>query len=263
MKASPKASYESVRQGYTAEKARATLVNDLWGHFVIRPISLRLTPLFINLGFSANVVTVLGLMLLICGLVFILLGAVNPFNFIIGAVFINIYVLFDHIDGNIARFWNRCSMFGEFLDNTIGMAFHTFLPVCLGLALFFNSSERSIFTMGIEVPRWFWLAAGAVGLGAGLFRKVVNLRFQVLMGSQVGKTEHKIAISTVLPRAILSLKEPLLMIASLVGALGFFLVGYALYDLALLLVMIALFLRKALLIDRWRSQEQPGKGEKL
>ena len=261
-----KVSALDIRQSYTSEKARSDLVAHLWTYLVLRPISFALTPLFVNLGFSANTVTALGLIPLFGGLGFILLGAVSSLNFVIGATLINIWLLCDAIDGDIARFRGQSSRFGALLDFIVGLVYHTFLPLCLGLGLYLGTPEgSSMLALGLEPPpRWFWLVAGAVELSAGLFRKVISLQCQSIVGKQDKKQENsRITIWTVLPRAILSFKAPLLMIASLVGTLGLFLFGYATYNLVTLLAMIALSLRKAFLVDRQHSQGESGKEESL
>lgn len=244
-----KASVLDIRQSYTSEKARHDLMGQLWLYLVWRPISFYLTPLFINLGFSANAVTGLGLITLICGLIFILSGATSPFNFIIGATLVSISRVLDCIDGNIARFRGQSSKFGALFDFIAQLIQDAFLPLCLGLGLYLASPEKVPLALGLELPGWWWLVAGGVDSSSGLFRRAVSLKSQ----SGVERLEQENSggiVWVVLPRAILSFKVPLLLIASLVGMLGPFLFGYAAYNLVCLFGMIVLSLRNALLVDR-------------
>ncbi len=253
-----KVSALDIRQSYTSEKARSDLFGGLW-IYVLRPVSFHLTPLFINLGFSANAVTALGLIPLLCGLVFILLGAASPFNFIVGALFANIWKLCDCIDGNIARFQGQVSKFGELFDWMVGTIFY-FYPVCVGLGLYLASPERSTLALGLELPRWFWLLAGVAELSASLFYQVVHREARMIMGAQTAfLADSNISIWTILPRAIVSFKAPLLLAASLAGVLGFWLFGYAAYNVVILVGMVLIALRKALLAD----EQQPNKEESL
>lgn len=64
-------SVSDIRRSYPSEKARSDLINHLWIYLVLRPLSFYVTPVFINLGLSANAVTGLGLFPLVGGLVFI------------------------------------------------------------------------------------------------------------------------------------------------------------------------------------------------
>ncbi len=249
-------SASDIRRSYSSEKARSDLVAQLWLYLVLRPVSFRLTPIFINLGISANTATVLGLIPLLCGLVLILLGATSPLNFIVGAFLVNIWYLCDCIDGNIARFQGQVSNFGALFDWMIGMFYHVFLPVCLGLGLYFASFERTIFDFGLTLPGWFWLLAGAVELFAGLFREAISMKAQKTIGSQVAfQLDAKISFWTILPRAILSFKAPLLLVASLLRVLGIWLFFYAVYNILTFVGMILLALRKALLSDRVASPD--------
>jgi phosphatidylglycerophosphate synthase len=257
-----KVSALDIRQSYTTEKARHDLIGWLWGYLVVRPISFHVTPLFINLGFSANAVTVLALITVICGLIFILSGATSPLNFIVGATLVNIYYLVDCIDGNISRFQGQSSEFGALFDCIVALIHEAFLPLCLGLGLYWAGPERVPLTSGIELPEWGWLVAGGVESSSGLFRRVVSLKSQSGVERLVERLEQEnlgVPVWAVLPRAILSFKGPLLLIASLVGALGLFLLFYAAYNLVSLFAMTALSLRNALLVDR----QQFDKGKNL
>jgi len=259
-----KVSASDIRQGYTS-KARSDLVANLWLYLALRPISFHLTPLFISLGFSANAVTALGFIPLLSGLVFILLGAASRFNFIVGAALLNIWLLSDCIDGNIARFRGENSKFGRLFDHIAGLILDVSLPVCLGLGLCLASNEHSTLALGLDIPGWFWLLAGAVTSSAGIFRKVVSLQFRRVVGGDqpVDLRDSSISIWTILPRAIISFQLPLLMIAALGGALNFFLLGYAVYGLVTLSAMICLSLRRAWLTDRQFDKQKALKKLKL
>lgn len=246
-----KISVLDIRQRYTYEKSRSDLVAHLWIYLVLRPISFYLTPPLINLGFSANAVTALGLVPLICGLAFILLGAISALNFIIGAALVNIWYLCDCIDGNIARFLGQCSKFGALFDFIVGLIYHTFLPLCLGLAIYLANSQHEMIAFQQKVPIWCWLVAGAVEPSAGLFRKVVSLQSRGVVGGQDAMQKNsRVTIWAILPRAVLSFKAPLLLVASLTGLLGLWLFGYAVYNLVSLVGIVSLSLRRARLEDR-------------
>lgn len=256
-RAKKKVSAFDIRQSYSTEKARSDLVAQTWLYLVLRPLSFHLTPFFINIGFSANVFTLLGLIPLLVGMVFIVLGATSWLNFVIGAVFINIWYLCDAIDGNIARFQSQTSKLGALLDWLVGMIYHTFLPVCLGVGLYLTSSVRPVFDFGLGLPNWFWLLAGAVELFAELFREVVSMQGRRIVGEQIAnQIDSEVTIKAILPRAILSFQMPMLLVSSLVGALGIFLIFYAVYNLGTLVGMVILSLRKALLADRQQMSKE-------
>lgn len=236
-------------------KALPDVRSNLWEYFVLRPISFRLTPLFIRLGFSANAVTALGMLLLICGLVFISLGATHRYNFIIGAALINISILLDYIDGNIARWRGQSSQFGALFDHIVGQVYCSFQPICLGLGLYLSSPEHSMFALGLEAPRWVWLVIGAVQSSSGLLSSEVRLRARGVVGLEE-RRRREITLGLVSYKTVGALRAPLFLIAALVGMLKFFLLGYAVFNLAALFATIGLFLRKAMLADRCHPEGQ-------
>jgi hypothetical protein len=87
---------------------------------------------------------------------------------------------------------------------------------------------------------------------------VVSLKSQSGVEVLVGRLEQGssgIPVWAVLPRAVLSFKGPLLLVASLAGALGSYLLFYAAYNLLTMSGMIALSLRNALRVDQQRFEE--------
>jgi phosphatidylglycerophosphate synthase len=241
VKKTSKISWEDIKRIYPEEKARLSLIRNPWGYFVVRPISYRITPLFINLGFSANAVTVLEFLLIICGLAFIISGAVYRYNLIAGALIINLAGILDRIDGNIARFHNRCSKFGEMFDFTVGIFSASFLPLCLGISIYLGAAN-SMSIWGRKLPGLFWLLVGITDSWIYLFRRALSLKYQILAGDKAWKPRWKIV--SILSAFPFSFKEPLLIVVLIIGVLDFFLFGYMVCNLVALLIIISMSLKK-------------------
>ncbi|MCH8012526.1 MAG: CDP-alcohol phosphatidyltransferase family protein [Candidatus Marinimicrobia bacterium] len=76
--------------------------------------SIYFTWLFLRLGISPNAVTVLsGIMSIIGG---ILLSSKSFLILILGVLFLHLYYLLDYSDGEVARYNNKVSITGHFLD---------------------------------------------------------------------------------------------------------------------------------------------------
>jgi len=246
-----KISCEDVRKGYTEEKARRDLTTEPWTYYVLRPLSFVITPFFIRIGLGANAVTLLGLVPLLSGIVFILFGSVSYSGFIIGAIFLNIWYLFDVIDGNIARFQETDSKYGALLDWTIGNICHILLPLCLGIGVYFSSFARPVFDFGLNLPSWFWLWISLVGLISNLFQNLVSLKGQAVVGEKIAnRIEYEISFRSILPRAIISSQLPMLFIASALNGLGIFIAFFSFYKVLVLFVMIIMTLKKARISDK-------------
>jgi len=241
VKKTSKISWEDIKRIYPEEKARLSLIRNPWGYFVVRPISYRITPLFINLGFSANAVTALELVLIICGLAFITSGAVYQYNLIAGALIINLAGILDRIDGNIARFHNRCSKFGEMFDFIVGIFSASFLPLCLGISIYLGGVS-SISIWGRKLPGLFWLLVGITDSWIYLFRRALSLKYQILADDKAWKPKWKIV--SILSAFPFSFKEPLLIVVLIIGVLDFFLFGYMVCNLVALLIIISMSLKK-------------------
>jgi len=106
----------------------------LWVYYVTRPISIAFTPIFTKLNVSANQTTVIGF---IFGLVSLMLAAYGAS--INAAVFYNIFLIFDSIDGNIARL-SQPSKRGELLDAITGDITNFLFVPCLAYGLHQNGS---------------------------------------------------------------------------------------------------------------------------
>jgi len=77
-------------------------------------ISKKVSPIFINFNFSANSVTIISGLFGISGSLLITFNN-NIYN-ILAFLFLNIFVILDLVDGDIARHTKTTSLFGRWLD---------------------------------------------------------------------------------------------------------------------------------------------------
>lgn len=70
--------------------------------------------LFLRLGLSANQVTVLSFLIGLGGCVMIALG--DFFTTLLGIILLQIWILLDYADGNVARYNGKCTPLGAFID---------------------------------------------------------------------------------------------------------------------------------------------------
>ena len=105
---------EDIRSTYPEEKGSVERYN-LFGYFVLRRISYYLAWLFIRLSISANKVTGISILIGCVGCILLAFGSYT--SMIIGALILNIWALFEYVDGNVARATNSCSNYGALLDD--------------------------------------------------------------------------------------------------------------------------------------------------
>ncbi len=128
-----KLTIQAIRSMYTEEK-RAFDRNNLWGYFVVRPISYYVTWLFLRLGISANRVTWGSFFIAVAGCLLLATGSYN--SIIAGALLVNLWYLLDYVDGNIARYTNSSTNYGRLLDTFTGAAVNVLLIICASIGAF-------------------------------------------------------------------------------------------------------------------------------
>jgi phosphatidylglycerophosphate synthase len=255
LRAEPTVTREDIRACYPPWKARFDLVGGLWNYLVARPLSFWITPLFVRLGFTATAVTALGWVVLLCGLLLLAAGAAGRTYSIAGAAVLLAWGVLDCVDGNIARYRKQCSAFGALLDSLASSAIEILLPWCVGVALYRAAAAPPAILASLGLTRWYWVAIAAIHSVAAVFRKEVSLRTEFGVARQ-DWSNRKITLWTVLPRAVVGFKLPLLLLAAIARALDWFLLIYTAYSMATAVAVVGLGLHKAWLADR--QQLDPG-----
>lgn len=218
-------------QSYPLEKAESDYLNFHWVYIVARPISFYFTPFFINRGMSANQVTFLSLIPFILSLLSFLYGGIESIGFVIGAIFINVWHLFDLIDGNIARYTKTKSGIGGLLDAMIGGWVRVFIPLSMGIGLYMSSPAYGVLISYFDISPTFFLYMGVIWGIAVLLRQNISLLWLVKLGSEE-EAESEVSHVNILGRRLLSYDLPLLLIFSLIGWADFWFVFYGIFNIA-------------------------------
>ena len=105
---------ETINNCTTKEKSNWEKT-DIYAHFIGRRISYIPTWIFLNLNFSANFISFIGIIFALTSFGFLCFGSTFLLK-LIGWLFLYFWSLFDYIDGNIARFRKTSSHYGELWD---------------------------------------------------------------------------------------------------------------------------------------------------
>ena len=100
-------------------------------YLIYRPLSFYLTPLFLSLSFSANAITVIGLILALCLPIIAIFG--GQFGFIYVSITSFSCLVLDCIDGNTARVTKKGGFLGPYLDSLTGKIFWIMLYLAIGV----------------------------------------------------------------------------------------------------------------------------------
>jgi phosphatidylglycerophosphate synthase len=122
---------------------------------LLRPLSFLVTPLFVRSGASANQITLLAGTTGVAALICVAIGTTVAWA--IGAGLFLVYVLFDAVDGNVARVRNSASYLGKFLDGVVDTFVIAPVVLVLGWGSYQSGSDPA------------WLAVGAVAAFLHLF----------------------------------------------------------------------------------------------
>lgn len=126
--------------------------SSLWVKIIIRKISFPFTFLFINLGFSANSVSVLSIFTAIAACVCFMVPIKTAM--IVAIILTQMWLVLDCVDGNIARVKKRKNSFGEFIDDVGGYYIEALIYFAIGVCTFhfggvlFTSGDYLLIIMG-------------------------------------------------------------------------------------------------------------------
>jgi phosphatidylglycerophosphate synthase len=111
-------------------------------NFILNRFANIFIPIFFILKIKPNIVTIINFIFILTSL--ILIFFYNEY-FILAVLFYFIYLVFDQIDGGLARLYKKKTFFGKFIDSSIGVFFEGFFYIGLSLFFFNLKSDKLIF----------------------------------------------------------------------------------------------------------------------
>ena len=112
--------------------------------FLIRPLSIPLSlPLIKYTNVTPNHVTVFAFVLVLISAIFFFFG--GYFNQIIGGILSFLYIVFDCVDGNIARVKKLKSLKGRWLDGVFGFISYPLIV----FTLLWGNGDLNLFVLGL------------------------------------------------------------------------------------------------------------------
>lgn len=141
---------------YTSDKLEGEK-NLLIIRYFFRVISIRLTWLFLRIGISANQTTLLSIFSGVLGV--ILLGTGQYEYMILGGILINLWLILDNVDGEIARY-SGATHFGMYYDTTNADIMYALLFIAIGAGVYNSPAPKF---MNLD-PGAFLLLGGLASL---------------------------------------------------------------------------------------------------
>jgi phosphatidylglycerophosphate synthase len=123
-------------------------------------VTIYLSWLFLHTKIRPNQVTLISLITGVAGCIFFAFPGLYP---IIGIVLLNLSLIFDIVDGDIARYRKICSLSGAFFDRLVTAIVDPLVFIGLGFAVYFRLGSP-------------------VALGFGVFATFLLLLFKIING---------------------------------------------------------------------------------
>lgn len=217
--------------------------------YVIRPLSLLVSPLFQMIGLRPNQVTWMGFLL---GIISAALFASGDWVLQVVAVFIHFgQVLLDYVDGNLARHRQESSHYGNFLEGSLDLLSLAILYPAIGWGLL-RDCEANSFALTCNSAQPFPFLAGTVAALAFVATQYVTFRYEraksearsadvhdsIGAGPRLREPNHsRLAALRRLGRVeelvLRSAGIPFLILSTIMGWLTIFLGVFALHHLAM------------------------------
>lgn len=169
--------YSQLTKKTMPPEKRAKASRCIVGHYLVRPISNIVSIPLIERKVNPTNVTIASAVFPIIAFISFLVFH-GTAGFAIGWLSILIWNILDGVDGNIARYNNQCSKFGELWDAAAGwlaiMAFY----FGMGFVSFYNPG----FLFDLNIPSYLFLILGSVTAMCWIYPRLVMQKKVVLMG---------------------------------------------------------------------------------
>lgn len=235
---------KDVMASYTPEKRKKT---SIWARLFSRPLSFLLTYILINIGASANTVSIFSIFEAMLACAFLMIGG----KFLIwGIILFLLWDVLDCTDGNIARVKGTSSLVGEYMDAISGYTAPAFIYLAVGVAAFRTTSLFSQFDY------WF-IVFGAIAsisdiLSRIIYQKYIVTEYRLGMIGAEGNIDQDRAsgikhIADIIMKNLTysCLFMPLLVLAYFTNGFDILISFYCVYCVGVLFATFILFIRKA------------------
>lgn len=158
--------FKDIKSSLTKKKNKRS---SLWVQLWVRKASFPITYIFINLKWTANMVSVLSWIVILLASVLL---SINDFKFMLwGVILTNFWLVLDCVDGNIARIKKVETFMGDFYDAVAGYGPGSFTTVALGIAAYNTSYIVS------ENYRYLFIIICAIGAVSNIYMRLIHQKY--------------------------------------------------------------------------------------
>lgn len=237
--------------------------SSVWVRLLIRKLSFPFTYLFINAGWSANMVSLFSWIVIFVAAV--LLCFDNFVCMLVGVILTNFWLVLDCVDGNIARCKKQKTFMGDFFDAIAGYGPFAFTTVGLGIAAYHTTRLVS------AEQAYLLIIIGAVGAVANIYTRLIHQKYLTCFFAAksalneadeitLKDTEDRKSFAYIREQidknfGVAGLFMPWLFVALFTNTFDIMVTVYALYYIVSFLGIIYLYCRKAVAFEK-EAQEK-------
>ena len=258
-----KYTYREIKESLTKKKnSRSSLWVQLW----VRKTSFPITYLFINSGWSANMVSVLSWFVIFAAAVLLCIN--NFWCMLAGVILTNFWLVLDCVDGNIARCKKVKTFMGDFYDAVAGYGPFAFTTIGIGVAAFHTSF------LVTEQYRYLLILVAGIGSIANVYMRLVHQKYlncffvgKKILGEleeiTLKDTENKKSFSYIREQidknfGVAGLFMPWLFVALFTNTFDIMLLCYVVYYILSFVAICYLYCKKATAFEK-DAQEKMNK----
>lgn len=233
-------SVNELRSNYKQHQKLEQDKNELMGFYIVRPLSFYPTAICMNIGLTANQTTWISLVVLVAGCFLLAVG--NYWTAFTGAALLNIWLVLDFVDGNIARYEKACSLYGEFIDALGAFLAHlSFFAAGVGFYVSRNSLLFSTFEWPMERYSAVILILGSIASLAAIWIRLVYQKFKNTFPASNFEKHDVLSVrdTASIPAMLLNLGHNLVNLSGLLLPVFFLAAAFRLLDVFLIFVAIA------------------------
>lgn len=212
---------------------------DIWVRVVVRPLSFLVTYPLMRLKMTANLASFISIFISLVGLMMVVVGKKDG---VLPAILVfNFWIVFDAVDGNIARTNGTSSKVGTFIDAISGYLYLVVLYIALGLAVYYISDSLE-----------YWsVVVGFITSLMTVFPRLVLQKKNVMFGSDDDDVSSKtsygwtkmVALNIAGPAGLMN---PMMIVAFFTNLLPLYLIFYATIQGVLGMITVATVFKKVL-----------------
>lgn len=136
-----------------------------WVKLWVRRVSFLFTYFFINLGFSPNGVSIVSIFVALTS--FVCFAIPTTWALVVAIVCVNLWLILDCVDGNIARCRKQKTVYGEFVDDIGGYYVVAFVYLAIAIRAYLDG--------GVLLNDTHWIIViGAVSSISDILARLIN-----------------------------------------------------------------------------------------